>query len=230
MRTPKVSILVMLVLLAQFTVALAAEFKPVPGREYSEFYDPPTPVSGIAVVGATLLTASTTGTADELWVYFSKPFEGQLDLEIVSADGHFLGRGAYVGSSGRDEWVRLSVVPSGKRQPRPSDPGHESIAVSAQVANRDTLLVTAWGQRPGELTDQKIRLYVNSRRAQMMEVRVNPDPNVPRIKCESLRMKHSVRFDTVCTFLAADVPADRKITLVRRDGMQSESQTITLDL
>jgi hypothetical protein len=39
-----------------------------------------------------------------------------------------------------------------------------------------------------------------------------------------------VRFDTVCTFPAADLPPDRKVVLVRRDGMQTESQTVTLEL
>lgn len=211
------------------TVTLAAEFKPVPGHEYREFYDPPTPVSGIAVVGATLLTGQALGMTDELWVYFKQPFEGQLDLEVVSADGRFLGRGAFVGSSNSSEWVKLSVAPSGKRKPRPADPAQESIAVSAQIANRGTVLVTSWGQRPGELQEHKLRLYVNSRRAKM-GVRVNPDPKVPLIKCEPLGLSNSVRFDTVCTFPAADLPPDRKVVLVRRDGLQTESQTVTLEL
>jgi hypothetical protein len=39
-----------------------------------------------------------------------------------------------------------------------------------------------------------------------------------------------VRFDTVCTFSAATLPKDGKVTLIRRDGMQTESQTIVLEL
>lgn len=215
---------------ALFATVAWAELKPLPGHEYREFVDPPTPVSGIAVVGAALLTGQVSGPAtlakDQLWVYFRQPFSGQLDLELVSADGRFLGRGAFVGSGKGGEWVSLSLEPSGKR---PSDPEQETIAVSAQVANRNTVLVAAWGPPPGELQQRSVRLYVNGRRAQMA-VRVNPDPKVPLIKCESLGITNSVRFDTVCTFPAAELAADRKITLVRRDGLQTESQTVMLEL
>ena len=207
----------------------AAEFTPLAGHEYHEYYDPPTPVSGIAVVGATLLTGEGPATTDDLWVYFKEPFDGQLDLEVVSADGRFLGRGAFVGSTGSEEWVALSLAPSGKRKPRPADDAQETLAVSAHNGSRDTLLVTAWGLRPDDMQQRKVRLYVNSRRAQT-GLRVNPDPKVPLIKCERLAAANSVRFDTVCTFPVADLPADRKITLVRRDGLQTESQTVTLDL
>jgi hypothetical protein len=210
-------------------VAGAAEFKPLPGHEYQEFYDPPTPVSGISVVGASLLSGQAPSATDALWVYFKEPFKGQLDLEILSADGRFLGRGAFEGSSNRGEWVSLSVAPAGKRRPRPPDPDQATLAVSAQAADRDTVLVAAWGARPDDLKGQKVRLYVNSRQAPM-SVRVNPDPKVPPVKCESLGLTNSVRFDAVCTFPAADLPVDRRVTLVRRAGLQTETQTITLEL
>ena len=218
-------------LAAVFAVATtsAADFRPLPGHEYREYYDPPTPVSGIAVVGAMLLTGEGPSTTEDLWVYFKEPFDGQLDLEVVSADGRFLGRGAFVGSSGRDQWVQLSLAPSGTAKRRPSDPAHEKIAVSAQTGSRNTVMVAAWGTRPGDVRQQKVRLFVNSRRAQM-GLRVNPDPKVPLIQCERLAMTNSVRFDTVCTFSAAELPPDGKITLVRRDGLQTDSQTVTLEL
>jgi len=223
------SVLVVLVFLLQFPISWAAEFKPRLGHEYQEFFDPPTPVSGISVVGASLLTGETPSTTDALWVYFRQPFKGQLNLEILSADGRFLGRGAFEGSSGSGEWVSLALTPPGKRKPRPADPGQQTLAVSAQAGDRDTVLVAAWGPRPGQLQEQTVRLYVNSRQAQM-SVRVDPDPKVPPIKCESLGLTNSVRFDTVCTFSAADMPADRRITLVRRAGLQTETQTVALEL
>ena len=216
-------------LLLAATAASAAEFAPVKGREYREFYDPPTPVSGIAVVGATLLTGQGPSTTDELWVHFSQPFSGQIDIEVVSADGRFLGRGAFAGSSGSGEWVALSLQSTDKRGSRPADPGQETIAVSVQAANRNTVMVAAWGARPDQLQLKNVRLYVNSRQAQM-GVRVNPDPKVPPVRCERLPLANSVRFDTVCTFPATDVPADGRITLVRRDGLQTETQTVTLEL
>jgi hypothetical protein len=211
------------------SLATAAELKPVRGHEYREFYDPPTKVSGISVVGAVLLTGQAPSTTDALWVYFKQPFEGQLNLEVVSADGRFLGRGAFEGAGDGGDWVLMSVTPTDKRRLRPPDPGQETIAVSAQVTNRETVLVSAWGARPGDLENQKVRLYVNSRQAPM-SVRVNPDPKVPPIKCESLGLTNSVRFDAVCTFPAAELPADRRITLVRRAGLQTETQTVTLEL
>lgn len=207
----------------------AGEFTPLPGHEYREFFNPPTPVSGISVVGAMLISRTGSVPSDRLWVHFKEPFVGQLDLEIVSADGRFLGRGAFVGSSESGEWVALTLAPEGKRAPRPADPDQETVAVSAQAANRDTVLVAAWGERPTELALSTVRLYVNSRKAPM-RIRVDPDPKVPPVACVQLAPAISVRFDTVCSFAAGQLSKDGRVTLIRRDGMQTESQTVVLEL
>jgi len=210
-------------------IACATEFKPVQGQEYQEFFNPPTPVSGISVVGAMLLTGAVPAIADELWVYFKQPFNGQLDLEIVSADGRFLGRGAFEGSSKGSEWIELSLAPEGRRTSRPADPKQETVAVSAQSGNRDIVLIAAWGAQPDELARSSVRLYVNSRGAPM-NIRVDPDPKVQPIGCHRLAGTKTVRFDTVCTFPATQLSEDGKVTLIRRDGLRTESQTVILGL
>ncbi len=211
--------------------ACGAEFKPLPGHEYREFVNPPTPVSGVSVVGATLLSGVGPAASDELWVYLRQPFNGQLNLEIVSADGRFLGRGAFVGSSQGGEWVALNLVPGGERASRPPDPEQETVAVSAQAGKGDAVLVASWGVPPSPLNQQQVRLFVNSRSRQaQVSLRVDPDPRAPRVKCKQLPGGTTVRFDTVCTVRIADLPEDRRITLVRRDGLQVETQVVTLDL
>ena len=211
-------------------IAGAAEFTPVEGHEYSEFYDKPTPVSGVSIVGAMLDTGQSQSSMEVLWVYFKQPFVGQIDLEVLSADGRFLGRGAFKGStSGIGEWGRLSLASPKNRAQRPPGLDQGAIAASVHASSRDTVLVSAWGPKPGQLDGASVRLFVNSRRAQMA-VRVNPDPRVPMIQCERLGILHTVRFDTECRLRVADLAPDRKITLVRRDGMRTESQSVTLEL
>lgn len=201
----------------------AAQFRSVPGREYREFFNPVNPVAGEAVVGLSIAPTEAAQRAAVVWVFLREPFSGEIHLETATADGRFRGEGFYSGSTKGNEWVALELVaqPGGDDKgasPRPANPA--ALAIAARGPGR-TLYLASWGEPPTAGSAARLRLYVNSRRAEMF-VRAGQR----LVRCASTGISQPVRFDSYCDVAMSDVPADGRVLLIRRDQFDEQSQTI----
>lgn len=204
-------------------VSAAAEFQAVDGHEYREFHKPVNPVRGEAVVGLAIAPSERDQRANVVQVFLPEPFTGQLRLETISADGSFRGEGMFDGKSGGAEWATLPLAAQGaasEDKQRPANPETLSIAVRDSKGN---LYVARWGDTPTPSGGETLRIYVNSRRAEMF-LRVGNRAD----RCHSLDIAQPERFDTYCDAPLADIPADGKLTLVRRDQFEEQSQPVTV--
>ena len=138
-----------LVLLATAGFA-AAQFLPVPGREYREYHNPVNPVRGEAVVGLSIKPTEADQGKAIVNVLLPAAYSGELRIETASADGRFRGEGVFVGSvkSGKDsEWVELplpvqSAGAASAPALRPVSPS--SLAIAARGDGGRTFLAR-WG-------------------------------------------------------------------------------------
>jgi hypothetical protein len=213
-----------LFLLVQAVVVLpaAAQFRPLEGREYREFLNPVNPVRGEALVGLAVLPSADAPRGQTVEVWLPDKFSGELQVETLTADGRFRGEGVYTGSSGGGQWVPLTLIAKDKASSaRPGDPATLALAVRGPGA---TLFVARWGSAPvGPAT--RIRLYVNSRRADMF---LRAGEKV--VRCASLNIPQPLRFDAYCDLAAGDVPANGQIGLIRRDQFDEQTQTVTVNV
>jgi hypothetical protein len=217
--------IVVVVAVAALVVLLAsgpafAQFAPVPGREYKEFFNPVNPVRGEAVVGfAALPTAEAIkGTAIEVWLPGN--FDGDLQVETLTADGRFRGEGVYRGKSPGGRWVPLTLT--GSSPSRPGDPATLALAVRGPGS---AVFVARWATTPARPA-ARLRLYVNGRRADMF-VRVGTKTAQP---CVALTIAQPLRFDAYCDVDRRDVPPDGVITLIRRDQFDEQEQHLRVNI
>ena len=197
----------------------AAQFLPAPGREYREFDNPVNPVRGEAVVGLAVAPTETAQQADVVQVFVPHPLSGEIHVETATANGRFRGEGVYSGSTKGKEWVSLKLKPSvlnDKASPRPVSP--TSLAIAAR-GPRGTLYLARWGEAPLAGASERLRLYVNSRRADMF-VRAG----VRVVRCEPMGIPQPVRFDAYCDLAMGDVPRDGNVLLIRRDQFDEQTQ------
>ncbi len=167
-RRPGSTFLVTLALLF-LAYPCAAQFRPVAGHEYREFSNRVNPVRGEAVVGLSLAPTEADRKADVVQVFLPQPFSGEIRIETLTADGRFRGEGAYSRSSNGKEWVRLALlaspsVDSTEPSARPVNPFTLAIAARGPAG---TLYLVRWGNSPVVGSSERVRLYVNSRRAEM---------------------------------------------------------------
>jgi hypothetical protein len=204
-------------------VSVAAEFQAVDGHEYRELHKPVNPVRGEAVVGLALAPTKDDQRANVVQVFLPEPFAGQLRLETISADGSFRGEGLFDGKSQGAEWATLPLAAPGaasEDKERPADPETLSIAVRD---SKGSLYVARWGAASAPGGSDTLRIYVNSRRAEMF-LRVGSRVE----RCRGLDIPQPERFDAYCDALLSELPADGKLTLVRRDQFEEQSQPFTV--
>jgi hypothetical protein len=211
------------VVLASATPAWA-QFSPVAGREYREFFNPVTPVRGEAVLGMAVVPSTadaTKGATIEVWV--PDRFSGEVQVETLTADGRFRGTGAYVGASAGGQWVPLPLKPANPEGPasRPGTP--QTLAVAVRTPSGE-LLLARWGGSPTP-TPARMRLYVNGRRADMF---VRAGANV--IRCAPVEVAQPLRFDAYCDVPVGDVPADGGLVLIRRDQSDEQTQRVIVNV
>ena len=201
-----------------------AQFRAVPGREYREFINPVNPVRGEAVVGLSVPPAESALQAAVVHVYIPQPFSGEIRLETATADGRFRGEGVFSGSTKGKEWVPLTLREGNVKGPtqRPTNPDQLSVAARGPGG---ALYVVQWGDPAPAGRGERLRLYVNSRRADMF---VRAGSKV--VRCAPLAVPQPVRFDTVCDLLMADVPESGQIVLIRRDQFDEQTQPVKLSL
>lgn len=204
---------------------VSAQFRAAPGREYREFHNPVNPVRGEAVIGVALVPTEVEQAGKSVAVQIPQPFTGEIRLETATADGRFRGEGTFIGSSNGNEWITLELAaPSkpdgGSQLVRPV--GAATLALSARGASGE-LFVSRWGTEAPKSAQEKVRLYVNSRRADMF---LRAGSTV--VPCKSNGVSQPVRFDTYCDVLLADIPKDGRLTLIRREGFDEQSQSIKL--
>jgi hypothetical protein len=159
-------------------------------------------------------------------VWLPERFTGELYVETATADGRFRGEGAYAGSSPGRTWVSLALIPASRPGGRVSSalPGDlATLALRVRGPNR-TMFVARWADAPASVP-AKIRLYVNSRRADMF---VRAGKSV--VRCEELRIPQPVRFDQYCDIARGDVPDDGRLVLIRRDQSDEQTQIITVNV
>jgi len=203
-----------------------AQFRAVPGSEYREFHNPVNPVRGEAVVGIALAPSEAAQADTAVRVFIAQPFSGEIRVETATADGRFRGEGTYAGSSKGNEWVTLELKPSGKSEGssalrRPV--GATLLALSARGSSTGELFVSHWGSDDPSGTDNNVRLYVNSRRADMF---IRAGSTVT--PCAKNDVPQPVRFDTYCDVARRDIPKDGNLMLIRREMMNEQSQKIKI--
>jgi hypothetical protein len=198
----------------------AGQFQPAPGREYREFHNPVNPVRGQAVVGLAVAPKEADQRADVVQVFFPQPYSGEVQIETATADGRFRGEGVYVGSTKGREWLAFPLTsssPDGKaRSARPASP--TSLAITAR-GPEGMLYLVRWGEAPPSGSSEQVRLYVNSRRAEMF---VRAGSKV--VRCTTTATPQPVRFDAYCDIALTDVPGDGQLVLIRRDQFNEQTQ------
>jgi len=206
-----------------------AQFRPV--GEYRESIDPAVQVSGLAVVGMAVSIDALDRNKNVIHVFMREPFTGHLRVEILSADGRFRGEGLYAGSTSGNTSIELSIAPRPEdkraRQLRPDSPNELAVAVHsvpAEEAANGTLQVASWSGEIPKDGLRRLRLHVNSRRADMF-ARVEGGP---ARRCEPLKLVSAVRFDAVCEIELAASKPNQRVDLIRRDGFDESTQRIVV--
>jgi hypothetical protein len=196
----------------------------LPERHYQEIVDPPTPVSGHAVVGVVVIPALQDQQSDTLWVRPGGRADSRIRVDVASANGRLHGEGtwSFKGAAAAQAWYPLTVPPKSTR------PEHLAVAVqpAAPDTTTPTFLVAAWG-KSAPAAVSRLRLYVNARRAEMFAYL--PDGKTA-VKCNALENTPTVRFDVVCDvdLPIGGAPGSAKLTLVRRDGNSTSRQPLEL--
>jgi len=209
-------VFVSMILTAEGGLAQSSEGLKVVG--YREFIAP-TQVSGHAIVGLTTVPVGGDQKQDTLYVYFEKEFKGSIKLEVATADGYLRGEGEFSGFVPAKTWEKVSIrINRDERaQLARERGGPETLAVKAQIDQPNAPLVVHWGENPPAGRNVSLRLYVNSRRAELF-VR---GPNKV-VQCKQISGMTPVRFDKICDISSDYISKDGKVTLVRRDGFESE--------
>jgi hypothetical protein len=204
-----------------------AMFAAVTGQAYREFIAAPTLVSGHGLVAIAVLPSREDQLQDALQIYFPNAYRGRLTVELSTADGYLRGEGAFEGDAPDASWATVSLATSrdAKVQAARTRGGPETLTVAARRRGAETPYVVAWGPNAPSRDQAVLRLYVNSRRADML-VRVEPKGTL--VECKPIVGMTPVRFDRVCDFAASRLPKDRAISLIRRDGFETETKTVTI--
>lgn len=211
------------------TGAVHAEFKP--SRAYEEVADPPTPVRGHAIVGVALPLAADAAKSNRLWVRASGSAAASAGIRVLvtSANGRLRGEGTwrFEATSQPRSWYPLAVPAKGGR---PEVPEHLAVAVQPIAddgAATPVYMVSALGDAE-PATAAKVRLYVNSRRAEVFVYR--QDTSAQPERCRPIEGTQVVRFDAVCdvSIAVGATAGSEQLTLVRRDGHQTSRQHVEL--
>ena len=203
----------------------AAQFVPVRGREYREVFNPTNPVRGEAVVGVAIVSNDRAPRGRVVEVWLPERLNGELQVETATADGRFRGEGAYSGSGEGRQWVTITLTPTqaggGSVPPLPGDAQTLALAVRGPG---QTFYAARWGAAaPG--TAQQLRVFVNSRRADMF---LRAGTTV--VRCTPLNLAQPLRFDHTCDVPLTSVPADGNLILIRRDQTDEQTQPFTVNL
>lgn len=207
----------------------------VPDRRYEEVIDPPTPVSGHAIVGVVVVPQQQAVQSDTLWVRAGDLTERtRIRVDVASANGRRHGEGTWtwdrkdktVQGDAAKSWHPLSVPPNGERPERPEHLAASVRQVGAEPNATPVFLVAAWGRGMPEAAS-KLRVYVNARRAEMFAYL--PDGKTA-VRCTPLQNTPTVRFDSICDIELpiGPTPGSAKLTLVRRDGNSTSRQPLEL--
>lgn len=204
-----------------------AQFRPVPGREYREYHNPANPVRGEAVIGLAIAPTESEQRSAVVQVLLPPAYNGEVRVETATADGRFRGEGVFSGATKDKEWVSLPLSPSSGGDTkaaiaRPTNP--LSLAISARGVD-GTIFVTRWGDAPLSASTSSLRIYVNSRRAEMF---LRAGSRV--IRCLAVGVPQPVRFDSYCDVLMTDIPRDGQMLLIRRDQFDEQTQALKVQL
>jgi len=104
---------------------------------------------------------------------------------------------------------------------RPANP--LALAIVARGAN-GAIFLARWGDSAPSAGGESVRLYVNSRRAEMF-VR----SGAKLVRCKPVGVSQSVRFDSFCDIDINDIPKDGQLTLIRRDQFDEQTQQFKLN-
>ena len=102
----------------------------------------------------------------------------------------------------------------------------ETLALAVRGAD-GTLYVARWGGGASSSESrEKLRIYVNSGRADIFIV----PGKAKAVHCRSLNIAQALRYDTYCDVPLADIPPDGKFKLIRRDQFEEQTQTFSVYL
>src|SRR3989441_3083053 len=212
-----------------WTASAYAQFRPVPGREYHEMFNATNQVRGEAVVALVLAPSLEAQRANTIQVLLPASYNGELRVETLSADGRFRGEGSFSGSRSLNRWVALQLGQADPKEPhanlrRPVNT--ETLALAVRGVD-GTLYVARWGGGvPSSDRSEKLRIYVNSGRAEIFIV----PGKATAVHCRPLNIPQPLRYDSYCDVPLADAPADGNFKLIRRDHFEEQTQTFSVYL
>lgn len=210
--------------------AASGSFTVVRGREYREVFNPTNPVRGEAIVGLSFVPSQQGITDRKIEVWFPGAFKGELEIEVSTADGRFHGQGTYAGSADASGWVSIELNPFGASdtkalRPLPGDPNMLALAVRGRAEapqgapnGPQVLLVARWSDDKSPTTG-KVRVYVNSRRADIFIKTLKED------RCSPISGTQTLRFDMLCDISALDLGKVKALEVIRVDGPAEQRQT-----
>jgi hypothetical protein len=209
------------VLAAGLAAVAHAQVKEI--RPYTEKENPNTPVRGHALVGVALMPGPGDQEQDRLFLYTPRR-EGQvLSVDVTTANGRVQGDALVQLVPAAGGWTELKVPKRFRR----ADPEGLTVGVQSPDDAQGAFYIAAWGRPPsGALADQELWLYVNRGRApQVTLYAAGAGKGEP---CKPATVSVGLRFNTICRLRMRDVPADGRLTLVRRDGGTTQRQEVRL--
>ena len=218
----RAALLAVVALVVVYPRIALAQVSPLPGHDYKEVVNPKRPVSGRAVVGASLQSGTIESPAT-LYVWSPADYaDVQVRVDIESADGRFLGSGLYGGKlvKGRQS---ITLLPSSSHSVLPQGIDRRDLAVSVvmtQGHQPPRQLLASWTPQDPEVGTLLLR--VNGGRAEILtRGRAGLEQPCKRVPSASI-----VRFNFTCEVRVADLErrpgADSVVRLLRRDGFDTE--------
>jgi len=213
--------------LAISALPVFAQFRAVPGREYREYFNPVNPVRGEAVIGLAIAPTEAQQRAVAVQVLLPASFSGEIHLETASADGKFRGEGVFAGTTKDKEWVSLPLTatapPDGK--PPLARPASPLLLAVAARGSGGSMFIVRWGDASPAAPPDLVRLYLNSRRADMF---VRAGAKI--VRCAPIGVSQPVRFDSFCDVSLSDIPANGQLSIIRRDQFDEQTQTLKVQV
>lgn len=217
------------VMAAAFAIALAASaaaqsFTPAEGGGFRERVDASRPVSASSVlvglgVADSRLLAARQRPRRHLWILCLGNCAGRIEVEATSASGRYEGRGRFDGAATHGTWVRLPLDPPSRsvlaaRQNLPDDQ-LATIAwpIDARGRRIERPMVTAWTESDVPPSGDMLLIAVGGQ--DDMWLRAGSGRAIP---CLPTSGRSFTAFAKVCQLPLANLPADGRMAIVRREG------------
>ncbi|MFQ3665707.1 MAG: hypothetical protein SNJ79_06705 [Sphingomonadaceae bacterium] len=204
--------------------AAAQSFAPADGDGFRERVDATRPVSASSVlvglgVADSRQLAARSRPRRHLWVRCLGPCTGRIEVEATSASGRYEGRGRFEGSAEPGTWVRLPLGQPSRavlaaRQGLPDDQLATIVWPLDDSGRRiERPLLAAWTETDAPPSGDLLLVAVGGE--DDMWLRAGSGRAIP---CRPTSGRAVTAFGKVCQLPLADLPADGRLAIVRREG------------